>query len=252
MTSRSCNGLRLLAVVASLTAALVLLSLAGGRLPGPAVVTAAGPRLRWSGSTDAAGVVIGLIHTFAMAAVAYLLCAGVLEVVARLCSGRTDDPGRCGRRRLWWASTIVRRAAGLGLAVSVAAGTSTSAGASVGQAVVMHLEAPTASPVMHVVTASPIRIGPPATPARSPAPPPTRSPSSIDRRVVWTIRPGDHLWKVARVTLAQASGHPTGDAAILAYVDEIVQANASVFVVSGHPDLVYPGQRFVLPPPPVN
>ena len=38
------------------------------------------------------------------------------------------------------------------------------------------------------------------------------------------------------------------DAAILAYVREIVRTNADVFVVPGDPDLVYPGQRFVLPP----
>lgn len=64
----------------------------------------------------------------------------------------------------------------------------------------------------------------------------------------WTIRPGDHLWGVARATLANR-GLDRSDAATASYLQTIIEANAEVFVVPGEPDLVYAGQVFVLPDP---
>jgi nucleoid-associated protein YgaU len=100
---------------------------------------------------------------------------------------------------------------------------------------------------MHLVPSSPAPVHHPGLPGTV-VPPPSRRPAVTGRDHVWTIRPGDHLWKVAQVTLAQTWGHGAGDAAILAYVHEIERANGAVFVVPGHPELVYPGQRFMLPP----
>jgi nucleoid-associated protein YgaU len=226
-------GLRLLAVVAALVATLGLLELVGGRLPGPALAAGGGPAVRWAGAVDPAGVTIGVVHAVAAAGVVYLLAAAVLEAALSLgprCSRRTSAARR-RRVRLPWASTVVRRAAGLGLAISLGAGVAVpaGAGATARSTVVMRLEEPTAAPVMHLVTS-----------VQAPA-----------HHLVWTIRPGDHLWKVAGQTLALARGRRADDAAVLAYVREIVRANADVFVVPGDPDLVYPGQRFVLPPVPV-
>ena len=66
----------------------------------------------------------------------------------------------------------------------------------------------------------------------------------------WTVRPGDHLWRVARTTLAAAGGAPPPDAAVARYLGLLVAANRDRLVVPDDPDLIYPGQVFVLPPLP--
>ncbi len=258
MTRRPRARLRVLLVVAVLAAALALLALTGDRLPGPVLAVARGPRLRWAGATDPASVIIGVVHALATAVATYLLCAAVLEVTTQLCACHPGGSDRGSGPRVPWASAMVRRAAGVGLAVSVGAGAalaSNAAAATVAPTVVMHLDEPAAAPVMHLVTRSTAPVPrATATPRAARATRATRSRRSgaIRPPTVWTIRPGDHLWKVAGLTLARARGRPAADATILAYVDEIVRANQHVFVVPGQPDLVYPGQRFLLPPPPVT
>ncbi len=68
----------------------------------------------------------------------------------------------------------------------------------------------------------------------------------------WTIRSGDHLWRVASTTLAgQWSGRPS-DAEVLDYLQQVIAANRDRLVVPTDPDLVFPGQVFVLPPVPAR
>jgi nucleoid-associated protein YgaU len=67
----------------------------------------------------------------------------------------------------------------------------------------------------------------------------------------WTIRSGDHLWGLAQDALRDAAGQETRDptdAEVGRYVGAVVDRNRATFVVSGHPDLVLPGQVFVRPP----
>ncbi len=64
----------------------------------------------------------------------------------------------------------------------------------------------------------------------------------------WTIRPGDHLWHVARTTLGTARGRPVSDLEVERYWRAVIACNAERFVVPGNPDLVLPGQVMVLPP----
>jgi len=93
---------------------------------------------------------------------------------------------------------------------------------------------------MHVLTNG----APRAPTARRAAPAATPAPTE------WLIRPGDNLWRVAADTLAARQGRPASDAAVAAYLDLLVERNAGALVVPGHPELVYPGQRFALPPIP--
>jgi nucleoid-associated protein YgaU len=92
--------------------------------------------------------------------------------------------------------------------------------------------------------AAPRTITPPrtTTPPRtipSPPPPPT-----------WVIRSGDNLWSVAEATLAGAWGRPPSDAEIDDYWMELIAANRARLVHGDDPDLVFPGQVFLLPTPP--
>ncbi len=91
--------------------------------------------------------------------------------------------------------------------------------------------------------------GPAGTNPGSPAPPvatPT-APSGT-----WTIRPGDHLWRVASTTLAGQWQAAASDAQVLDYLHELIAANRDRLVVPTDPDLVFPGQVFVLPPVPTR
>lgn len=68
----------------------------------------------------------------------------------------------------------------------------------------------------------------------------------------WTIAPGDHLWAVAAETLADHWHRAPTDREITPYWRTLVEANRDRLVDRDHPDLVLPGQVFVLPPvPPV-
>lgn len=68
----------------------------------------------------------------------------------------------------------------------------------------------------------------------------------------WTISPGDHLWGLSAVTLEAALGRTPTDTEIAGYVAEVIQRNRHVFAVPTDPDLVFPGQVFVRPPPPAG
>jgi hypothetical protein len=74
------------------------------------------------------------------------------------------------------------------------------------------------------------------------------SPPVVDDTSTRTIEPGDHLWGVSEETLTNAWHRQPSDAEILDYLEHLIELNREVLVVPGHPDLVYPGQVFVLPP----
>jgi hypothetical protein len=68
----------------------------------------------------------------------------------------------------------------------------------------------------------------------------------------WIIRSGDHLWRVASTTLAAQWSARPNDAEVLDYLHQLIAANRDLLVVPTDPDLVFPGQVFVLPPVPVR
>jgi len=95
------------------------------------------------------------------------------------------------------------------------------------------------------------------------APAPTSSASSTSSAVspaspgagagpptaTWTIAPGDHLWHVAAATLTAAKGRSPTVAETARYLRLLIDRNRPVLIVADDPDLVRPGQVFVLPEP---
>ena len=70
--------------------------------------------------------------------------------------------------------------------------------------------------------------------------------STVRYRVV----PGDNLWSIAKQHLAvsrERSAKKLGNRKIAAYWLRVIAANART-LVSGDPDLIYPGEVIVLPP----
>lgn len=68
--------------------------------------------------------------------------------------------------------------------------------------------------------------------------------------VTWTVRPGDHFWSIAEAVVTDALGQIPTDAEIARYWHDLIEANLEQLVHPDVPDLVYPGQKFVLPPTP--
>jgi nucleoid-associated protein YgaU len=62
------------------------------------------------------------------------------------------------------------------------------------------------------------------------------------------VAEGDTIWTIARDHLAAGSGEPTTQE-VAEYVAQVVEANRDR-LVSGDPDLLYPGEMIVLPPVP--
>jgi hypothetical protein len=230
---RSRRG-RLVGLLVAVVLVLVALAAAGARIPSPQLAVGRSAPVRWAGAHDPASVAIGVIRLAALAAALELLGAVLLELAVERRPRAASRP-----MRLPLATDLVRRVVGLGLTASLAVGPAATARASTPSGVVrMHLVTDGPAPVMHVRGAPP-----------PPAALPTRPAPSLPA-ATWTIAPGDHLWHVATATLERAWGRAPSDSAIAAYVVAITRANAAVFVVPGNADLVYPGQRFVLPPPP--
>jgi nucleoid-associated protein YgaU len=64
------------------------------------------------------------------------------------------------------------------------------------------------------------------------------------------VVPGDNLWTIARGHLAKVHGRPAtqlSDREIAAYWLKVIKVNRAR-LRSGDPDLIYPGERTVLPP----
>lgn len=61
----------------------------------------------------------------------------------------------------------------------------------------------------------------------------------------WTVDPGNSLWYIAKVTLQQRWGRAPTNAEIAGYWPQIYDRNRAV--IGGNPNLIHPGQVFVLP-----
>ena len=84
------------------------------------------------------------------------------------------------------------------------------------------------------------------TPAVLPDPAP-----SVATPRTWTIAPGEHLWAVARETLADSWQRPPSDGEVARYWRELIETNRSRLIDSSNADYVLPGQTFVLPDVPI-
>lgn len=67
-----------------------------------------------------------------------------------------------------------------------------------------------------------------------------------------TVVTGDHLWGIAERTLAAAWLAPPQPHEVATYLQGLIAANRSVLAVADDPDLIFPGQVFVLPAVPAR
>lgn len=82
--------------------------------------------------------------------------------------------------------------------------------------------------------------------AVTPGPGPGRSGSTDG---CWTIRPGEHLWRVAEVMVGSGGGDRPDIASVARYHQRLIAANADRLPVPGNADLVFPGTVLTCPPP---
>ena len=66
----------------------------------------------------------------------------------------------------------------------------------------------------------------------------------------WEVEQGEHFWGVAEATLAESWGRAPTEAEVVPYWQQVVEANRDGLLPPGDPDLIHPGQRFVVPAPP--
>lgn len=99
------------------------------------------------------------------------------------------------------------------------------------------------------------KSAPPATPVTPPAPEPSPHQSALDTSAnppdrpaeSWTVAGGDHLWHIAQSTLADTWHRMPTDVETLDYLTRLIAENRSALIDPANPDLILPGQRFMLP-----
>lgn len=105
-------------------------------------------------------------------------------------------------------------------------------------------------------TLRPLDPAPPALdrPAAPPAPEPEVAPAApAPSPATVVVGPGDSFWSLAEALVSERLGRPATDAEVDGTWRGLIAANADRLVVPGNPDLIYPGQVFVVPgvgPPP--
>lgn len=100
--------------------------------------------------------------------------------------------------------------------------------------------------------------GPASGSAKTSRPAPTTGPPSgpvLPATLVpatWTVGPGDSFWSIATAILQTAWGRAPTDAEVDPYWSALVAANRAALLHPDVPDLIYPGQSFVVPAPPAS
>lgn len=190
---------------------------------------------RWPDSGEPATAVMSVIAFVAGAMAAYLVLATVAAVVAETTQSRV-------------LGAIVGRLTTAGLRRAVAVVISGGLLASPVTSAAEVREPPAAeTPILRRVPGDDMtRPSPGASPApvAAPAPTPTH-PSAVDLEEI-VAAPGDHLWAIAERVLATRLGRPPTDAEIVPFWRAVIDLNRDR-LASGDPDLIFAGQRFLLP-----
>lgn len=195
-----------------------------------------------------------LVATFALARLAVLAGAGYLLLLAVVATvARAWRPPRLVALLEWAAPEALRRmamamaglASSAALAAATTAGAPAAAGAPTVTGVVAGARLPSgAAPVLRrVPTPPPLleRVDPPP-----PAPPPPPGDAGV-----WIVGPGDSLWSIAEATVR--ARQPARDGrAVAGYWLRVVEVNRPRLPVPGDPNLIFPGDRVVLPPLPAG
>jgi nucleoid-associated protein YgaU len=64
----------------------------------------------------------------------------------------------------------------------------------------------------------------------------------------WLVQPGHCFWTIAARSLPAQLGRPVSEGEVYRYWRRLIAANADRLAIPGYPDLIFPGQVFVLPP----
>jgi hypothetical protein len=242
---------RLVATVLVEVAAVVALMVVGRR---PALSVPFDHLGSWLRDGAPADVVVALLRWVALLGAGWLLVSTLLYLVAA--ASRVPAAARAVQ---WSTLPAVRRTVDAAFAVSVVGG-SVLAPVAASATTTTNTTDPTTVTVTvrdgrgRISQLPPDTTGPPApvsVPAPVPAPAapaPVAAPSPLPSEVV--VDSGDSLWELAARRLAEASRRDrsdVSDAEIAPYWVRVCDANRAR-LVSGDVDLVYPGERVVLPP----
>jgi LysM repeat protein len=74
-------------------------------------------------------------------------------------------------------------------------------------------------------------------------------PTVPEEAAVYIVKSGDSFWSIAEVAMSAHLGRPASVSEIGTYWRRVMSANNERLVHAGVPDLIYPGQDFVLPKP---
>jgi hypothetical protein len=89
----------------------------------------------------------------------------------------------------------------------------------------------------------------PGAPRKPPPPAQSGDPTAAPRASTWEVAPGDHFWSIAERTLAEHLGSEPDVRAVTSYWKRLIARNRDTLVDPTNPDLILPGQVFVLPSP---
>lgn len=273
--------LRLLATITALVAGQLVLWQAGSALP--ALPLDRSVLARTLAEADPLAVATAVLRLAGLAAGAGLLATTALGALGRCCGAARLVAG-VDR----WTPPSLRRlldtALGVGLAASIGLGAVPAGAADDGTAATLRRlagDTPTTTlsrpPEGPATTATTLRRLPDAAPAppavvaaettlrrlpdtRPPPPPPAPPPeASAPPAAVaappspgWReveVQPGESFWQLAERHEAERLGRPPTEREVGACWQELVAANRDRLAVPGDPDLVFPGQRLLVPCP---
>lgn len=245
--SRWSSALGLAAWVTGLCLGLFcLLRLGGGQTTTPPVLHPV-RLITWAREQTAPVAALGSLRVLAIAVGTYLLAVTCVGMVARLIGAARAvkladavTPRFARRIVVAGASTILS----LGLP-GLSASASTPA-----QVIVAPPSGEGPPPLHQVASPGNTALVAPVTTRGRPPPSPGPSDTPTPGPPTWTTQSGENLWSIAMSVLTRASGRPTPDSDVAGYWLSLITANRERLVDPRDPDLIYPGQVFVLPPLP--
>ena len=249
MTTSRRGAVALLAWAGFLVATLAALHSLGANLAPPPTTGIAQLR-EWVAERQPAEMAFAVVRLTALALAWYLLVATVVSFVARVArlhalATVVDSLTVPFVRRL------VHGAASLSIASASVGGAfgATAATADAPPPVVTMRRLPDATGAAPPVASAEVMRRLPEEPAETAALPEEPAETAA-APAAWTVRPGDHFWAVAEQVLSAAWRRAPNDNEIAPYWRSLVAANRDRLLDRTNPDLVFPGQVLVVPPPP--
>ena len=196
----------------------------------------------WLDGRDPAVAAFGLLRLLAVGAVWYLVIATTIGAVLRMAGAaslvRITDRFTIAPVRRMLAGSVSLGLAASGVIAVAAPSLRTPVAAATQQAAA---DAPPSTVTMH-------RLGPSETVPAAPvvAPQVTPTTTTTDR---WTVKPGECFWSIAESVLTDRWDRVPTDAEIVPYWQHLIDANRHELAERNDPDLIFPGQVFVVPAP---